>query len=133
MNHPGANTVLLLLTNCQSGPTGWKRTSQKHSNRHIREINWSATQAQWQVPRRAVKQKRQSHELVLKSSVRKHCGYVYPSCTHLNLPLGRNFCTYGDTNQMQREQLSPPWKGQQMQGWILTTMCKQMRVLLGEK
>ena len=76
LNHPGANTVLLLLTNCQSGPPGWKRTSQKHSNRHIKEINQSATQAQWQVPRRAAKQKRQSHELVLKSSVSQEALWI---------------------------------------------------------
>lgn len=134
MNHPGANTVLLLLTNCQSGTTGRKRTSKKHSNRHIREINWSAMQAQWQVPRRAAKQRRQSHELVLKSSVSQEAPWICIPLLHSPEPppWEGTFVHTGKQTKC-REQLSPPWQGQQMQGWILTTMCKQMRVPLGEK
>lgn len=45
----------------------------------------------------------QSHGLVLKSSVRKHNGYVQLSCTHLNLPWEETILdTWGNTANVHR-------------------------------
>lgn len=76
----------------------------------------------------------QSHELDLKSSVRKHHGYAYLSCTHLNLPLGRNYSVHVGKQTKCRESSCPhDGRGSGCKGWILIPMCQQKRVLLGEK